>query len=669
VFSATIAGDTVGDMKRHIAAIFLMGALMTGAAPAYAEIALPLTQAAHIVDDPATARVFISSGQAGDAGLVVANEDGSGLATLPDEAGADGMVVDGATLYVMRCNAGQIDVIDTASLTRTGSIPVPGASGACDLGFTTGRLWFQDANGALDSVTTAAPHTIHVTTTGSVDELMFAQPPAGGGSTLAVGVSGSPSTVWAYDASAADPAQTGTESIQELADFAITPDSSSVAVAWNGTYTVQLLGLPDLTSVAQTYDVGAYPVALAYSRDGTRLFASSMMGVRMYDTADATTPLWQVSLDGFDTVGRTLTFGHDGAEEIAVARDVVGSGGLQLFAFDGLGREIDTPAASDLSANAGWDYGVVGTPLTIGGGLTFRPGALASGVTLSVVRSTTGLPDVALPDVVTAADGSYSFQDTPTRRGAVAYHVSYAGDAWHTQAHADVSLTIYGLTPKVSLDPLPPNGSQPTLVQYGTRVTLVAHLDSPTANHELTLTATSIGYPLWTITIGTETVDAAGVARFTFIPVHDADYQVSFSGDGGYAPGASDSVRIDVQAVYSVKVLGAARHTGHTWFVHYRSSCAKTGKHCPGFAVTVHPASTEKKEPLGIELRYTVGRRKFDLRGELVPVTLANELDYGARVIYRKLGVGASVRVRFSITDVGQNMGFTTAWYTLKLIR
>ncbi len=64
-----------------------------------------------------------------------------------------------------------------------------------------------------------------------------------------------------------------------------------------------------------------------------------------------------------------------------------------------------------------------------------------------MTRTDPAEPDgVALPDVTTAADGSFSITDTPPKlhanRGTVTYQVSYAGDARLTASTATVSVTV-----------------------------------------------------------------------------------------------------------------------------------------------------------------------------------------------------------------------------------
>jgi hypothetical protein len=71
----------------------------------------------------------------------------------------------------------------------------------------------------------------------------------------------------------------------------------------------------------------------------------------------------------------------------------------------------------------------------------------AAGQTLTVTRFDPADPNgVALPDVTTAADGSFSFTNTPpkanTDKGTITYQVSYAGNVHLSASTASTSVTI-----------------------------------------------------------------------------------------------------------------------------------------------------------------------------------------------------------------------------------
>jgi hypothetical protein len=77
---------------------------------------------------------------------------------------------------------------------------------------------------------------------------------------------------------------------------------------------------------------------------------------------------------------------------------------------------------------------------TLGGASSYT-----GGQTLTVTRTDRADPGgVTLPDVTTAANGSFSITDTPPRGtvGTVTYQVSYAGDLHLAASTASFSVTI-----------------------------------------------------------------------------------------------------------------------------------------------------------------------------------------------------------------------------------
>ncbi|MFE2214107.1 choice-of-anchor D domain-containing protein [Streptomyces canus] len=95
----------------------------------------------------------------------------------------------------------------------------------------------------------------------------------------------------------------------------------------------------------------------------------------------------------------------------------------------------EAPAAPEPKAAASLQLtapatAVPGRSLTVTGTLT-STAALAPGQVVKVTRNGT-----ALPDVVTTADGSFTFTDTPSAEGTYTYGASYAGDDTHEAASA-----------------------------------------------------------------------------------------------------------------------------------------------------------------------------------------------------------------------------------------
>ncbi len=172
-----------------------------------AGVQLPLGSPRSLVLDEAHSHVILT----GDP-MVVTDYAGEIVATLDDEGGASGMVLDDGLLYVARCSASRIDIIDTATLARVESIPISigiGTTnqGRCELAEAGGQLWFDTTSdvGPLGSMAVAAPHTL-VTHTGiDVDNSLFATTATNPNLLVIASSKYCPSAVQVYDMSAATP--------------------------------------------------------------------------------------------------------------------------------------------------------------------------------------------------------------------------------------------------------------------------------------------------------------------------------------------------------------------------------------------------------------------------------------------------------------------------------
>src|ERR1700680_3898710 len=102
--------------------------------------ASPITLGTHsfgrVLVDSATSQIFISS--PGDNSIAVLDLTGNILTTITGESGANAMAVVGTTLYVSLQTTGSIDIIDTASRTKTGTL-VSGLVQPGDLAYAGGK--------------------------------------------------------------------------------------------------------------------------------------------------------------------------------------------------------------------------------------------------------------------------------------------------------------------------------------------------------------------------------------------------------------------------------------------------------------------------------------------------------------------------------------------------
>jgi hypothetical protein len=415
------------------------GGVAAGSVPG---TSLPLTGVSRMIVDGAHGHVFIS-GSASDSVLVVRNEDGTAAATITGESGAGGMVLDGSTLYVARCGWDVIDEIDTATLTKTGSIPAA-VGGTCDLAEAGGRLWYSDSTdaqfGHLLSVSLDSSHTV-VDSGLNLYEMMFATTPAHP-DWLAVGESQqSPTVVYVEDVT--DPANpvelTHVFNLGgggNLQDMTVTPDGSTLLTAAGGPYEIDAFTLPGLTA-AGVYSTDPYPNAVAVSPSGAKLAGGSMSyydkDVMLFDAGNSTAAAsWDFGSTSDLLYPRGLAFSSDGTSLLALSKGGTGSG-VVLHVLP----TVVLPAGSvTLSASAA--HVLYGRSVT----LTAHLGTATASRTLSIYRRPAA---GGTPVLVTSGTAGPAGNFTATVRPSAntVYTAVWAGDG----AHA--ATTSKGVTVKV----------------------------------------------------------------------------------------------------------------------------------------------------------------------------------------------------------------------------
>ena len=345
-------------MKRCIrSAVVLVGVVfgaLLGGLPAAGSVLPALTGSGFIVTDPANHQVFVSGRPSVVTGwsapLYVMKDDGS-LKTTLGVSGAAGMVRDGGTLYVLRCESDQIAVVDTATLTITEQISLSETSSyPCDLALAGGRLWFPAATVGHDthlaSVTVASPHVVHDTTMETNDGLIAGPP---GGSTLIVFDTGS---VMALDASTDTPTlisnrNLGTNFYQPV----ISPDGSLVT----GSFDVPVMAVPSLT------DATGYPAtgdATAFSSTGSWI-ATSRLHTIAVTAKGASAPVNTYPLGTSQAV--TLAFSPDLTHLYAIVQPSTGAASLVTLSAPTLPRPALTLTASAKTITFGQRAGVTAT--------------------------------------------------------------------------------------------------------------------------------------------------------------------------------------------------------------------------------------------------------------------------------------------------------------------
>gem|GEM_PF-610985 len=194
--------------------------------------------------------------------------------------------------------------------------------------------------------------------------------------------------------------------------------------------------------------------------------------------------------------------------------------------------------------------GVPGRQLTVDGTLT-SSSALAAGQVAHITRNGT-----ALPDAKTAADGSFTFSDTPPAEGTYTYAASYEGDATHQAASTSGLVQVSKLT---------------------TTVTLTAP-DTATRTKQLTVSGTLSGSPF----------AAGGVVKVTKTDLAHpsgvalADAKVATDGSFTFA----DTPQIGGANTYKVTYGGDTSHTAAN-----RSATVQVSRASTGLTVTADHAT------------------------------------------------------------------------------
>ncbi|MBM9508924.1 YncE family protein [Actinacidiphila acididurans] len=416
-----------------------------GAQAATGTVPLPIAHYSHMLVDPAHHHLFISSGT-GYSSILVTDFSGQTVATIANEPGATGLALsaDGGTVYAALANGDAVSAISTGTLTETTRYATGAGTKPTYVAWTSGRIWFgyggaaQGGIGSIDPGTSPAAVTLRATPESWYSAPMVTATPSGD---LVAGEPGqSPVQLATYDVSSGSAdvlaPQTYLFDASTLDSFQVTPDGKDVVMASGSPYYHQVYRIADL-SADGTYPTTAYPNSVSVSGDGSVAAGVTMSGNEVFVFAPGgSTPLNTYTFSGW-LANDGVAFAPDGSELFAVTANAFGdTPSLNI---------IQSPeAVASTLGLTGPATAKPGQTVTLSGTLG-GPSASVGGRTLHVTRTDTADPSgVALPDVTTAADGSFSIGDTLSKqtRGTVTYTVTYDGDVHLTSATASASLTV-----------------------------------------------------------------------------------------------------------------------------------------------------------------------------------------------------------------------------------
>ncbi|NUP20670.1 MAG: Ig-like domain repeat protein [Streptomyces sp.] len=551
-----------------LAVLFSSVALVaTGAGSAAADSSSPLSlkSTGAIVVDGAHQRVFISDPTAGQ--VVVTDYAGSVVGTVGALPGVRGLELsaDSGTVYAAVGDADAIVAIDTATATEAHRW----STGTADpqyLAATGGRIWFgyggaaQGNIGSLDLSGTDPVVTLNQAPTNAWYSAPILDASAGAPGTLVAGAADqSPVVLAVYDVSSGTPSQTayafdpGSTGGGNLMDMAVTPDGKDVVTASGAPYYQAVYKLSDLSKDGK-YVTNPYPNAVDIAPNGDIAAGTSSTDeadVHLFEPGTSL-PLKEYTFGSDQLTARGLAWAPDSSRLFAVSRN---GDAYALHVYDD-----PTKVATTLTSNAP-ATGTRGTALTVTGKLT-SSAAFPAGTKVSVTRTDDESPSgKLLGEATVAADGSYSFPDTPPAGGKVTYAVSYAGDTDHAGATSTSSVTVAKTAATVTLN------NNLKVYGYNSSVVFTAHLGATYKNRTVEIWADPYGSDKPNTLVKKGTVDANGNLTATVRLTRDTKVSAKFTGDTRYsAKTTTNTVYTKVSVTSS---LSGAYKTATAWNATY----------------------------------------------------------------------------------------------------
>ncbi|MFR9777069.1 hypothetical protein ACL02O_13525 [Micromonospora sp. MS34] len=523
-----------------------------GAGAAYADGAtgLGIETYAEMMVDSAHGHLFFSLGRQ-RSGVRVTDLSGGAQRTIPDLPGASGMAlsVDGSKLYVALADAGAVAAIDTTTLAETqrwsigaGSCPtwLTPAGGKLYLGYgcqsAKGKLGSLDLRGATPVLALDLPLAgtyyyppLLRSTPASPNLLLLVNR-----SSVSFPISGEPSL---YDVSSGTPSQVASlagETCTGLHNAALTADRVILGCSylWDPQTSSRLVATEHVAysttdlSPAGTYPSGSWATAVTTSPDGAFVvLGASESGTIHVERPDGTLVRRYVLPPGSHLDRQGLAVSADSRTLYVVSTDPDGKNPalrrLSDFGTGGTSLLLSAPPTSTRTA-----------PLTVSGTLTFPDGTGPS--TLRVVQQDL-LGSRPLPEVSTAANGTFSFSDAPQVGGANTYTVTFPGDT--TRPGASQSVTV-----QVSLPGTTPTARTTVTPRASVHrsSTGTAYLGPTYDNQDACSSAQPGDAALPTDSCGP--VDAYGELTATFPTDEEATFSANSAGGHREAP-AEDPVR------------------------------------------------------------------------------------------------------------------------------
>jgi hypothetical protein len=518
-----------------LAATVVVGFAATSANAETGGVKLALVQSVSFVADSHGDLLFASGPTR--PGVLVTDGTGNTITQISTPGIADlALAPDGSAVYAAATSSSQILKIDPVSLNVTATYQLPAAQcptsvavvgGYLAFGYTCDGQW--GGVGVLDlAQPTAPPKTV---SSGAVyNPLVRAVP--GHSEVLEADQGLSPASFKVISIANGLPTETASTYLlncNNLTDVALSPNGSTFTPACGAPYNFVTYSLTTFAQVG-VFGANPYPNAAAYSADG-KYFAGGMNGIYTNDVVEyqlsSAQPTLLYAIDetsatdaSLNGASRGVAFSADGSTLYEVTQDTQ-SGNVVLHTLP-----VSGAVATSVTIVPPANVSNVGSPMTIGGKLSFADGSTTGTRTLSLSRSQGGVTTMLAP-VTTADNGTYGFTDTPVSTGTVSYTVTFGGDPTHLSSSASqgVQIRLNATSLTISATRL-----------AGTHVTVTAHLGTTYTNRTVTIAANGK-------TIASGTVNSAGDLTTIIKAKSGTTFVATFSGDAWYAP-ASASVTL-----------------------------------------------------------------------------------------------------------------------------
>ena len=275
---SAVVGLTVAALGAGLLAAAGPAMAAPAPSPAYtARLGSPGASAFAVADN----QVFVSVGN----GIYVSDLTGRAVTTISTTGNVTSLLAspDGSEVFAAGSNGGSIWVVDTSTLSVKASWPAGGCISS--MAITAGRLFFgYGCSSPFGIASVDAATGGSQVASGTTDNFNQAPMIAAANGQLVAG----DGVVYSYTVSGAVLTKVAKSTFSVERQLAISPDGSQVAATEMAPYQVVQFDTATMTE-DETYSTGAYPNAVAYNGDGSRLAAglnpSGNSSVQLYDTA------------------------------------------------------------------------------------------------------------------------------------------------------------------------------------------------------------------------------------------------------------------------------------------------------------------------------------------------------------------------------------------------